>query len=361
MKKKVKIILGIFSYFFRNLYLKFKLRNNLLNYHKNSNLKNNNFLVFLDLASFRATWDIIAFLIIAKYKSSSKDTHLIVIPDIEEITEINPIKEKGSLEKSAKQLRIDNIIKPALEIIEDFNPEITFLKNRNDINNFTNIDPQLKFPKYAGSGEIIKWYPPQKEINEIFLNKNKFYPVKANKHYKELLSEYLKTNNIKKKIITLTLRDSSFNRSKNSKIDEWVKLYNFLESANYFPIILDDFENICVDKKNDKLNSLNTYHFANIDIRMRLALYEKAHLNISVNNGTASLLVYSKKCNYIIFKHFVDDPESSSSLENNIKTNGLQFGEQYPFASTKQKIIWNQYDDFKFLKEEVTKHLIGLE
>jgi hypothetical protein len=84
-------------------------------------------------------------------------------------------------------------------------------------------------------------------------------------------------------------------------------------------------------------------------------------LNISVNNGPVSLLVYSRKCNYIIFKHFVDDPESSSSLENNIKTNGLQFGEQYPFATKKQKIIWSQNDNFEYLKEEVNKHLINLD
>jgi hypothetical protein len=338
-----------------------KLRNSYLIQNKKINQKNENFFIFLDLASFRATWDIIAFLILARIKATNKETHIIIIPDINEITEINPAKEKGALEKNAKKIRVDNIIKPTLELIEGFNPKITFLNNRNELDNYINVDPEYKFPNYAHPGEIIKWYPPQKEINKLFLNEKKFYSVKADIHYKELLNEYIKINNIKKKIITITLRQSSFNKSKNSSMDDWIKLYYYLESANYFPIILDDFENLCINKKNHKLNSLNKYEYANIDLRMRLALYEKSYLNISVNNGPVSLLVYSRRCNYIIFKHFVDDPESSSSLENNIKTNGLQFGEQYPFATKKQKIIWSQNDNFEYLKEEVNKHLINLD
>ena len=155
---------------------------------------------------------------------------------------------------------------------------------------------------------------------------------------------YKKKNNINKKIVTITLRDlhSPF---RNSNVENWKKVYKYLEDNNYYPIILDDNENFLAQSSKNNLSEFNQYYFANVDPRIRLALYEKSYFNLSVNHGPSQLLIYSNNCNFLIFKHYVNDEVSPASLLNIKKIVGLNKGEQYPFFSKYQKVVWETEDD----------------
>ena len=65
-----------------------------------------------------------------------------------------------------------------------------------------------------------------------------------------------------------------------------------------------------------------------------MALYEKSFLNLGVISGPMALNIYSKKSNFIIFKHLDLNPKSSSSHEANLNLSGLDStkNEQYPFS-----------------------------
>lgn len=351
LKKIIFFIEGI-KYYLKNFVINSRLKNEL--YSNLSKKKNDKFYIYLDLMSFRATWDIITFLINAKIRCGETQPVLIIIPEQEVDYNLNPPKEKSWLKNISKKIRIDNIVKTSIEIIEDFNPQVVYLNNRKDLtDHFSNKN--AFFPSNSDIGKIIEWNNHEKEIINYY-NKNKIIAcLTAPSHYSELINIFINENNINKKIVTITLRQSSFNESKNSTIKNWERFYFYLLEKNYFPIILDDFENYSINHfSNDKFYK---YYFANSDIRVRLALYEKSFLNLGVISGPMALNIYSKKSNFIIFKHLDLNPKSSSSHEANLNLSGLDStkNEQYPFHSLTQKIVWNPYDDFEILKNEFNK------
>ena len=341
--------------------LKYIIKKNYINskLEKKNNLEvsNDNFYIVLDLMSFRCTWDIIGFLILAKIECKSSNPTIIVLPNINFDIDNQSPKEKSWMKNNSKNIRFDNIIKPCFELLENFNPNIIYLNNRK-LNDFINIYNDNIFPKNLEKNEIIEWdYGIYKKINNKFNLSKNIPSLKAPLHYEVIVDQYIKKNANNKKIITITLRDSSFSEQKNSNISEWLKVYKKLKKDGYYVIFLDDFENTSINNHKSELVKENIYHYANIDPRVRLALYERAFVNLTVNNGTGQLLNYSKYTNFLMFKHYVNDVTSSSSLENNLKSLGLdgKKNEQYPFHNKCQKIIWDPDDCYETIISEFEK------
>lgn len=351
--KKLKKILYIFEYLrllLKSKILTYKIKTKILK----SNVINNhhdNFYIFIDLASFRATWDIIAFLVYSKIKAKNRECIIILISDDEEI-KLYGAKEKTWMSEIAENIRIDNIIKPSLELFENFSKLTIILNDRSYVSKIQNLNNDNCFPNNFNGYGCYEW--PDRlsfKINKHF-KKNGIIPkLSAPNYYKKLVDQFIVINNIKKKIITITLRNSSFAKSKNSNIENWKKMYEYLITKNYYPLILEDFENTCVNLKS--FSNYNTFDYANIDIRVRLSLYEKSFMNLGVTSGPLSLLTYSKNTNFIIFKHLNEDDNVSSSYETNHYNNGLDPAkdEQYSFYSSTQKIIWNSNEDLDYLIE----------
>ena len=341
-----------FKYFVKKNYINSELK-------KKNNLKvsNNNFYIILDLMSFRCTWDIIGFLVLAKIKCKNSNPTIIVLPNIKLDIDNHSPKEKSWMKDNSKNIRFDNIVKPCFELLENFNPNLIYLNNRK-LHDFININNENIFPKNLKKNEVIEWdYEIYKKINNEYNLTRDIPSLKAPIHYENIVNEFIKKNSNNKKVITITLRDSSFSESKNSNISEWLKVYKKLNEDGYYIVFLDDFENTSINSYKSELIKKNIYHYANIDPRVRLALYEKAFINLTVNNGTGQLLNYSKYTNFLMFKHHVNDEKSSSSLENNLKSLGLDGNknEQYPFHNKCQKIIWDPNDDCETILNEFEK------
>ena len=330
--------------------------------NKKSRLENNKLLSnnekniygFLDLSNFRSTYDIIGFLIYCKIKSYNKNFTLIIIKNKNKDITINPSKENNFIGDKSVDLRTDNIVKPCLELVEDFDFKL-IIAERNEINKYLCLDSEQKIPSSSSLDKIIDWDSYYIYINDYF-KKNKTIPsLKSPEYAYKLVDLYKKKNNINKKIVTITLRDSSYSPLRNSNVENWKKVYKYLEDNNYYPIILDDNENFLAQSSKNNLSEFNQYYFANVDPRIRLALYEKSYFNLSVNHGPSQLLIYSNNCNFLIFKHYVNDEVSPASLLNIKKIVGLNKGEQYPFFSKYQKVVWETEDDADLIIKEFEK------
>jgi hypothetical protein len=111
----------------------------------------------------------------------------------------------------------------------------------------------------------------------------------------EIIEKYLKP--IKKKIITITLRNSFYLGSRNSKNAEWIRFAKYLKKKNYHIMFIPDSINFSIkDKKIFK-------NFDVIDLVLwnpvlRAALYEKVFLNCSVVSGPIDICsAYNHKSN----------------------------------------------------------------
>jgi hypothetical protein len=344
--KQIKLIIDLLSLKAHTLFLELtNKKSRLLNIQNHSDYQNNIY-AFLDLSNYRSTFDVFGFLLYCKIKSINKKLTLFVIKNSPQSFEIKPAKEKYFLESiSSTNLRIDNITKISFELIENFNPKIIFVSERNELNEFLSLKSDKKIPSTASLDKPIEWDDYYTYINKYYLKNNTIPSLKSPKHYNDLIKLFIKQNKITKKIVTITIRDCSYHLLRNSNIENWKKVYKFLEKNNYYPIILDDVENLSIQNKKNSLDEYNQYYYANTDLRVRLALYEEAFMNLSVSNGPCNLLIYSKYCKFLIFKFFVNDEQSPASLKNVEKILGLKKNQQFPFFNKYQKLIWDSDDN----------------
>ena len=84
------------------------------------------------------------------------------------------------------------------------------------------------------------------------------------------------------------------------------------------------------------------------EIDLRLALYEKSHDNLCINNGTSTVLIYSN-CKYHMFK-LLTDGYPTTKPEFLMQEYTFEMGESPIFSSINQHFIWEDDTAINILK-----------
>lgn len=143
-----------------------------------------------------------------------------------------------------------------------------------------------------------------------------------------------------KNFVTLTVREierDNKNKTRTINFDLWQETINYMESIGLTTLVIRDTAKASETQLFQ--NSIEVPE-ASIHLPLRLAIYEKAHLNFTKNNGPGTLQLYSK-ANTIFFNSFDDDEVALS--RNWYETNfGMHEGDQYPFSTKSKQFVWNQ-------------------
>ena len=137
--------------------------------------------------------------------------------------------------------------------------------------------------------------------------------------------------------ITISLRTKIFQSPRNSNLQSWHAVCDYIASRGFQLIILPDFEDY-FNAQSFKEMKHPVAHEAMLDLNLRMALYENAKHNLAVSGGASPLLLCSK-VPYSIFKWVVPGI-SSCSPEHHRNFNGLNFGEKVWFMRDSQSLIW---------------------
>jgi hypothetical protein len=240
--------------------------------------------------------------------------------------------------------RMGNIIYQSLHLLDNIN-NIHILKERFKIYSKIffnkvypdNYSPFINKDNYSSKiflSNIIKQNYNDKKIVGI---KN----LKINDNFVNNLQK-----KYKKKIITITLRESSYNTYMNSNIANWLEVCKYLEKKNFLPIVIRDFESIY---KNDPIQKYNIFPEASFNLGLKIALYEKAVFNLSVMGGNAALLSVLKKTKFALWKY--DKNENPTNFNNLLfwpyKLNKKKQGF---LLNNKKKLIIFENDSFMSIK-----------
>ncbi|MBQ4846327.1 hypothetical protein [Pseudoalteromonas sp. MMG005] len=141
-----------------------------------------------------------------------------------------------------------------------------------------------------------------------------------------------------KRVITITLREYAIHADRNSNIEQWTKFLLSLDLTLYFPVIIRDTAT-CTIPLPEQLKQFESYPIASIDFPSRVALYQKAWLNLAVSNGPSFIFNYLKGCHSITFMK-VDEKNPAIST-GTFKKAGVTPGKHYPFRdNTLQQLVW---------------------
>ena len=136
---------------------------------------------------------------------------------------------------------------------------------------------------------------------------------------------------VERPLVTLTLRNQPNDPARNADEPAWEEFGQWLADSGYEVIVLND--------AHDALGEGRGY--AELDPDLRLALYERAAMNVVGNNGPAALLWHSA-APYL---------RMGAGIPADWQTNlGLKQGEQLPWATRDQRLVYGP-DDFKTMRE----------
>lgn len=153
-------------------------------------------------------------------------------------------------------------------------------------------------------------------------------------------SQWLEKNAAGRKVITMTFRQYGYGAARNSNEDAWAQLTHDLDAEEYFVVLLPDTDQVLTFDDSNFANA-KVFEVACFDVRIRMALYEAAWMNMGVNTGPMALCYFGKTSLVQVKKITESTSQSRSEL---ITQHGFEIEKQPVFFSYQQKIHWN-YDD----------------
>ena len=151
-----------------------------------------------------------------------------------------------------------------------------------------------------------------------------------------IVSNWLRQHCGQRKLITITLRESSYTKERNSNLKEWAEFIRSLDEKIYFPVIIRDSEE-AMNLLATELMGLILFPEVPFDVHLRAAIYQLSCLCLSVSNGPAVIYAYNLKIPYLIFV------SSKSERINMLLRNDFPLGSQLIICSAFQR--WIMEDD----------------
>ncbi len=155
--------------------------------------------------------------------------------------------------------------------------------------------------------------------------------------------------------VTITLREAEHWPHRNSNYAAWLRFAQDLRWRGENVIIIRD-----TARAMEPIGDFETDPLASLDLQMRMARYQSAKANLFVSNGPVTLAVFSERP----WLQFVPIESEESGYAANRpsfwqKANGIAVGEQYPWSTPAQRIVWeaDTYPALCRAWEQLEEHL----
>lgn len=210
-----------------------------------------------------------------------------------------------------------------------------------------------RLAKHIYPSNFTLWIPRKvnfwKNVEVAFRESTKTETICISKRAKQIVGEWRKSNKFDRPIVTVTLREASYNTTRNSNIPNWIRIIEWLDVRGYQPVVLRDNEK-AFSRSETGLLPWQSFPEAIWNLEIRAALYEEAFINLMVSGGPAVLCVTNKNTRYIYFKHVVEECHVSTK-EASLKNDGLRKGDQFCTSNEFQKLIWED-DEYDIIERE---------
>jgi hypothetical protein len=138
-------------------------------------------------------------------------------------------------------------------------------------------------------------------------------------------------------LVAITLRRYFYMPARNSNLPAWVAFARGLDASRYCPVFVPD-TNDTIEGLPKELRDFVVFPEAAWNVPLRIALYERAFVNLGVNNGPMGLAWLNARVCYATLKiETADVPQSSLGF---IRSFGFEPGKSLPFATPLQEWVW---------------------
>ena len=301
----------------------------------------------IDLKIFPITFDITEHLVDSEYEANRLGKKGFIIVFVPQGSPQNyGWDEYDSLFDSESKLwRFHNIVLP-ITLLARKCKGIYILPRRADVTTFIrnkDVHPNIY-------DEINLRLAKTSDLYKKLDKPNLIEGLRATKQGLRYIESWYKSNNIENKVVTITIRQSSFDEARNSNLKEWKKFIRYLKDKGFFPVVIPDTDSSFETKNLFPESYL--FKEAAWNIGLRMALYETSFVNFFSPNGPSRLAVWNPKSSYICMNSL---PENSIvTTEEYFKARDHKIGENYKFALPNQRFVFTP-ESFEGIVEEFEK------
>jgi hypothetical protein len=138
-------------------------------------------------------------------------------------------------------------------------------------------------------------------------------------------------------IVTITLRRYGYMAARNSDVSAWAAFARSLDATRYLPVVVPDHNDTAVGLP-PEMREFAALPEAAWSVPLRMALYERAFLNLGVNNGPMGLCWLNERTRYATLRmETADVPQTTADYFRDL---GFELGRSLPFATSVQEWCW---------------------
>lgn len=297
---------------------------------------------FYDLAVAPVTYDFLWFLVgadLERRRRGSEAVHVVIVPGaLGGLRRENPEYE-SRVTPAARLARIDSILVPACGLLPSVSG-VTVASTREQAEQLANSAGVNVFPgRYEPALPI---YPgPQEPLRAAREHRQRIAVLRASDIDLERVDSWLAAQGCTGRVIAITLRNYGYTPERNSNMAAWAEFARTLDRRGYWPVFVPDAEQY-LGGAPPELNEFPVFNEAALVLGLRMALYQRAHLNLGVNNGPMGLCWLNERTRYITFK-ILSNAAPNTSAEY-MQLLGFEIGASLPFATPSQTWVWEDDD-----------------
>lgn len=139
--------------------------------------------------------------------------------------------------------------------------------------------------------------------------------------------------------VTLTLRGSTIEDHRNSRIDEWMAAADHMAARGYDPIIIPDHD-LATDGF-DEFGPHRVYSPGALDLDLRVAMYALADVNMAHNGGPAVLPYFMAGASQVCFLPVDNLPSVAPTVDRMACLLGIDVGGDWPhMGGPMRRFVW---------------------
>ncbi|MFN0043721.1 MAG: hypothetical protein ACKVSF_10990 [Alphaproteobacteria bacterium] len=293
--------------------------------------------VFYDLAVSPVTYDVAWALAageMARRDANLASVRLVIVPGPHRGLRREDDDYEAVVDHAARIWRLDNIVLPMARLL----PSVDGVLHGGSRGRAVLELALARGPVYPlGYGPFLPVAPkPLDVLGPACAGRPVPLPLRASEQALRHVDIWLAARAAGRKAVVITLRQYGYGAARNSNLDAWLAFARRMDTTIYAPIFVPDTQTALAPALAPGV--AHVFPEAAWNIGLRMALYERAHLNLMVNTGPHLLCMFNEHCRYVMFK--ILTPSVRQTSDEYMRFLGFQIGGQPPFATAFQKWVW---------------------
>ena len=302
-----------------------------------------------DLAVSPHTFDILPFLVAAEIRREElecESMHFVLVPAGDDAAD-QPYADLGNVSQANYAWRVRQIIMPATALMPSCR-STTVTAGREEAAQIIRDADRRIFPEnYSVEAPVAGF--SMAEVEAWARRSGDIPTLEATEQALTYARSWIEQHAGGRLPISITLREAFNAESKNSNVEAWARFTRTLDRERYFPFLIRDTDRV-FEPTPDYWDGVAQFPLAAVNLELRAAVYECAHLNMIGSSGPTQLCMLDRRTRCLIYNIGVPgwhDTRAEAYRENY----GIEMGDQLCLMTPFQRLVWGA-DDY----ETITRH-----